>query len=261
MGLACLGLTLLFFHGSFGRDLRVPLTFWMASSVLLFCLQILISVNERESWGPRVARTIPRSGFLRFVAFLFYSGSAGGVLLSVIGIALALFSGFWIERLDPSPYEHYDVVLFSFGAIALYTYCYCMTAVLIRTYLLSSRIGTGVTWVVVLLVLGVGTTLPWFLAMLTTPSGMRYNQFAWWLLPNPFSPLFDTEGGRINYENIAIRFLFLGIWATLVTVGAIPWGVQQFSRFRRPAPRVTLEPVEVVEVIEEDEPITSVKAG
>ena len=259
MGAACLGVTLYFSRGSLGRDLRIPVTFWMAVSVLLFCLQILISVNERESWGHRVARTIPRSGLLRLLAFLFYSGSAGGVLLSVVGIGLVLLGWTSFEHLAPSVYGETEVVFSVFTAIALYTYCYSMTAVLVRSYLFPSKIGTGVTWVVVLLVLGLGTTIPWFFALLTTSPGMYSNQFAWWMLPNPFGPLFELEVRGINHENVAIRFLFLAIWATLVTGGALPWAMQQFSRFHRPMPRVTLEP-EVVEAIEEVEPITSVKA-
>ena len=50
---------------------------WLIVLVIRY-IQLLISINERDSWGPRVARAIPRSQLLRPLAFLFYSGAAGG---------------------------------------------------------------------------------------------------------------------------------------------------------------------------------------
>lgn len=90
MGAGCLAVSLFWSWGPWVRGL--PVAVWAGCSVLLFCLQMLISTNERDSWGPRVTRTIPRWPLLRLLAFLFYSGSAGGVLLSVICSALSLLA-------------------------------------------------------------------------------------------------------------------------------------------------------------------------
>src|SRR5262249_46628136 len=71
----------------------MPVFIWMVASAMLFCLQLMIAINEREQWAPRVARTIPRRWWLRLPAFLFYSGSAGGVTFAVLMVGLTLVAG------------------------------------------------------------------------------------------------------------------------------------------------------------------------
>jgi hypothetical protein len=58
---------------------------WGMVGCILFSLQFAISVCERDGWGARVARRIPRSPLLRVPAFIFYSGAAGGIAFGVIG--------------------------------------------------------------------------------------------------------------------------------------------------------------------------------
>src|SRR5579875_2117160 len=62
----------------------IPLYFWEWANLTLLCAQLLVVINEREQWGLRVRRTIPRRGWLRGPLFLLYSGSAGGVLFTVL---------------------------------------------------------------------------------------------------------------------------------------------------------------------------------
>src|SRR5262249_58597456 len=38
----------------------MPVFIWMVASAMLFCLQLMIAINEREQWAPRAAPTIPR---------------------------------------------------------------------------------------------------------------------------------------------------------------------------------------------------------
>ena len=67
-----------------------PAIVWGMFGAVLFSLQMLIAVSERDAWGPRVARRIPRNPLLRAPAFFLYSGSAGGLLLGVLGGALSV---------------------------------------------------------------------------------------------------------------------------------------------------------------------------
>ena len=265
LGVGCLAVSLMFWSlVPFMRGF--PMAVWTSCSVLLFCLQLLISINERDSWGPRVTRTIPRWPLLRLLAFLFYSGAAGGVLLSVICIALTLLTAatwqdfFFGGATDPRGDE--DLVQI-FSAIALYTFCYGMSAVLLRAYLFANRILSVFTWVLALLLFALGCTVPWIFAMLANSGQLAYtNRFAWWWLPNPFMALSEIEGYRYrnNTDFVYTCFLFLGVWAVVLCAAAVPWVFQQLRRFRRLTPRVRSREIMNVDVPEIVEPFTPVQA-
>jgi hypothetical protein len=246
-----------------------PLMVWMAFSVLFFCLQLVISINERDAWGPRVARTIPRSLVLRPVALLFYSGSAGGVFLSMICITLTLLFG-WIWRETYPPTSGFPDLfagfLQCFGALALYTFCYGMSAVLLRAYLFRNKIRSTLTWVVALLLLGLGSTVPWIGAYLFRYDifSYHYSGLQWWWLPNPFWSLGEVARepfSRSGYFTEAC-FLFLGAWALLLAILSVPWVFQQFTRFRRYTVRPKRKTA-VASTRELDEPVmvTPIEAG
>src|SRR5262249_52110661 len=67
---------------------ETPFTYWPVSTGILILLCLLIAINERERWSPRVARTIPKNWLVRLPAFLVYSGAAGGVLFA--GLLMAI---------------------------------------------------------------------------------------------------------------------------------------------------------------------------
>src|SRR5262249_7189048 len=85
-GLACWVITENFRSSA---DREEGLILWMNLAGLLVGLSIGIAIHEREHWGMRVARTIPRAPLLRLLAFPLYSGAAGGILFSLL---LAVFT-------------------------------------------------------------------------------------------------------------------------------------------------------------------------
>src|SRR5262249_15320431 len=118
-----------------------PAFAWALFAAGLFCLNLLIAINERERWGPRVARTIPRRWWLRWPAFLVYSGAAGGFFFSALLVGLtAWVLLLWIQvgpPIPPRPKKEVgppDVEVFVRGIalMGLYTYAYALTAVFIR---------------------------------------------------------------------------------------------------------------------------------
>ncbi len=240
LGVVCLALTCSFLKtgGHHG-----PLALWVGGSVLLFCLQFLISINERDSWGPRVTRTIPRNRLLRTLAFLFYSGSAGGVLLSVACIGLTLLVCWYWRFLFPyfSFANDLDDVLRIFAAIALYTFCFGMSVVLLRAYLFADKIRSLFNWVLALLLAGLGCLLPWIAALLIYSDRFaRQTEPPWWLLTNP--PFSVYEIGRDHRyrhpQYTEVCFIFLGVWTLLLAAVSIPWMVQQMARFQPAGPQV-----------------------
>jgi hypothetical protein len=244
LGAACLGLS--WYTGRM-RGLaghHGPVAVWTGCSVVLFCVQFLVSINERESWGPRVARTIPRSWLLRPLAFLFYSGSAGGVLLSVLGVALTLLVGWGWSAAFPSFgfAKESGEVRKVFAALALYIFCYGISAVWLRTVFLRHKLRTEFTWVLVLLLVGLGSSLPWIVAFIVYSDTFgRWSELSWWLLANPFGAVVEvgTAGGARGDEFTAVCFLFLSVWALLLSALSLPWAINQVARFHPPARRVS----------------------
>lgn len=223
-----------------------PLYLWEIFIVVLLCAQLLVAVNEREQWGLRVKRTIPRRWWLRGPAFLTYSGAAGGVLFTVLLLALTIGLvsvplRYWVDpslpimaRLENEIGRRNTLVL---ALIALYTFDYCMLAVWLRKTLLQGRIKAGYTWVLALTLSGLGLSLPWPLLFLLQNEELRMGQVnPWWQISNPLSTIFtcvvEPYGVAAGFREECLLFLS-GLGMTLM-LGCLPWMVRQMKRFRPP---------------------------
>jgi hypothetical protein len=249
-----------------------PLGSWVILNGLLFALQLFLSLNEREQWGPRVARTIPQPVWLRLPAFLLYSGSAGGVLFSVLMIELTFWGGGmlvlgqstgWVDTETMA--ESLKLVLL----IGLYVYCYGLSAVLVRIGLLRSQFRPINTWLLAVLLTGLGSILPYAVAYFFFPTTLHYQaERGVWSSTNPFASIDNAMSHRQRYRPLpeggfrkppapssgvdvfdAPCLPFLAGWAGVVTLLAVPWVVWQAGRFR-PLARGPL-PVIVVPEVEE----------
>jgi hypothetical protein len=228
-----------------GRNrLPIPLYFWEWMILALLCAQFLISINEREQWGMRIKRTIPRRWWLRGLLFLLYSGSAGGVLFTVLLLALTIalpsfaleqwraffFSAPGFTTIDPETNHRHTFILV---LVALYTFDYSMLAVWLRI-MLRGRIKIAYTWVLALLLLGLGASLPWPLLFLFQNEQLRGGYInPWWQISNPLSTLFvfGERGGEAFRDEF---ILFLGGLGLLLLIGCLPWMGRQIERFRPP---------------------------
>lgn len=234
---------------------RILLVLWIGIVMPLLALQLVISVCERDHWGPRITRTIPRNPLGRLLAFLFYTGAAGGVTYSVgLAIAVLLFGMAWGETFAGSSsinLEHYEVLKF-FTVLLLFTFCYCLSAVVLRFYLFDRQIRPGYTWVLGLLLAGLGSTLPMVVQLIIQFQRGQFGQqeFPWWALPNPIWAMAELESRyQRNSDFESVLFPFLMIWAILVAVLSMPWYFGQLRRFRptrkaptEPAPVLAVEP-------------------
>jgi len=224
----------------------IPVYVWMMAFTGLLCVQLLTSINEREQWGQRVRRTIPRRWWLRGPAFLLYSGGAGGILFAVLLLALTIgvptyalwrWSGFFahLARLEIDIGNRNAVVLV---LIALYTFDYSMTALFVRIVLVPAWIRPLFTWLLALLLWGLGFSLPYIFLFLFNSEDLRAGQVdPWWQITNPFATIYEvvtmwrrTEEGDFRTGCV----VFLCGWATLATLACLPWMVRQVARFRPP---------------------------
>ena len=203
---------------------------WLTLNVCMFWLEMVIAINEREQWGPRVARAIPRPWWQRVPAFLVYSGAAGGVLFAVVMIGLS-FLGIELVKVFYPPAQtdasRRDSKILA--ALSLYTFCYAMTAVQLRSTV-RLRIKATYTWIVFLILVAVGSVGSYLIAFLVYFHDWDFKVHYLWLLPNPFAAIEAIDRGFGD-----AFLIFAGIWAGLATLGSVPWFWRQVRAFR---PRV-----------------------
>jgi hypothetical protein len=210
---------------------------WAYTATLLFSLGLWIAVSEREIPSARVARRIPRNRFLRGVTFLFYTGAAGGVLWSVLMIALTLGVATACANLfppstatgftSPDPYAFVKRIEIM-GGMGLYAYCYAISAVHIRRRFLSPKVRYSQTWMVALCLFALGAFFPLLIAYIASPARFDYiiDTLGVWTAANPF-----MLGNDLTRPT---RLTFVAVWAIVVTLLALPWFVRQVKHFRRP---------------------------
>src|SRR5262249_6481699 len=147
---------------------------------------------------------VPRRVWLRPPAFLFITGAAGAVTLFALMLAGVLGAGWWwLQRHPTRPaFQTLDDFLRSLTVVALYFFCYGLTGVLVRRYVLSNQIKSSFTWLVALLLLGVGSAVPSTVAYIALYDEMRFRSDpGWWGLSNPFSSVAEVyEHGRTGSD-------------------------------------------------------------
>jgi hypothetical protein len=247
-------------------DQLIPIGLWVFFNMLNLCVQFFLSTCERDSWGPRMARSIPRNMIVRVPAFLFYTGSAGGVLFTLALMVLTLGIGYaWMEAYPPAPgggrpHETLEWTLRLWTAIALYTVCYALTAALVRHYFLRDQIRSAYTWVLAMLFVGVGSFVPSAVAYIVFYDQVRHsNETGWWLLANPFMAVIElsmhgSHWRGANEVYLMLMWWFLVTWFMLVVSLSVFWIAGQMTRFvpytKKELPPALLPPAkaEVVEL-------------
>jgi hypothetical protein len=219
-----------------------PMAVWVVSMGVLAGLAVVIAVSEREEWGARVARAIPRRWWLRAPAFLLYSGAAGGVAFGALLFGLTcLAAQVWKDFLPSMPGAQLPasgplmqtwLEVVALGG--LYVLAYALTAVLARR-LSPWPIPAVYTWVVVVVLLAVGSLVPFLVAFLLFYREWRFEDHYTWLLSNPVAGFVAVTYGSYS-PIVPFFFIFAGGWATVAAALNGPWFARQVWRFR-PHPR------------------------
>jgi hypothetical protein len=236
---------------------QLPVQLWTVLMTMLACLSLAIAIGERRHFSPRLTRTIPRWGIFRRLAFVFYSGAAGGVLFSMMLMFLTMTAsaivGYFtpenpIWRLGDRPlgplgvpkHRIDDTHLALLIACALgfvYTMAYGMTAVFLRSRLLR-RLPPLTTPLIAVILLGLGSMVPWFIGNMIFLRSWRGEDQHYWLLANPFTAMSDVNRAfraDLDLQRGLHYMVFAVGWAILAVLVNIPWALAQFDRFRRPA--------------------------
>ena len=208
-------------------------------ATLLFSLQMLIATSERDHLGHRVLHRIPRSPLLRLPAFLFTSGAAGGFLFAIVGCIATVAVMYLWRVLNPTiTSRHSDEgVLMVCMLLPVYTYCYCMTAVILRRLLRSASFKFSLTWLLACIIFGLSCLLPFIAhaALFARYRSMYEPETMWVFLPSAPVMIGEAVSERDNYLEMTIPFLVL--WVVAVTAINAPWLIGQVIRFKPPTKR------------------------
>jgi hypothetical protein len=224
-----------------------PITVWAVGMAIFSCLVILVSACEREHIGPRLRRMIPKRSLLRVPAFLFYSGSAGGLTFAVLMVAATIgvtrFFAEWLPalRLGPSSFDPFEAIKFTL-VVSMYTFCYSLLGMQVRRIFFSGRLRPHLTWVLVAILVGLIGTLPYITVSvieLVMPHDHYRNpqDVEKWLLPNPFTAAYST----MEHSSMADTYLLVAIfWTAVMVVLNMRWFAGRVTDFfapKTPPPR------------------------
>ncbi len=202
-----------------------PLVFFLG-------LQLLVATCERDRIGARIAKTVPRWPFLRPLAFLFYSGSAGGILYAVLviamtfGLAIALGT-FPVSGRPYNPRNLNPLLIF-----VLYVYLYSLLGYLFRVGLFSRLIKPEQTWILTAVFLGVLSTAPNIFLYLLSSGHVNEANARIWNAANPFyyffSPALFSDSNASNQTDILYILIVIGLGLSVFTVPLI---FRQYAKF------------------------------
>lgn len=222
-----------------------PIAVWIWVAGLLCCVHMVIAVNERESWSPRVARTIPKPLWLRLPAFLLYSGAGGGLILAAAMFAVTLVVSYIGGRLYQYPEWAFHPQMFRRAwnplhefflfllVLGLYIFAYALLARLVRAAL-PIKLASGYTWIVFLILLVAGNVLPFLITFLLAYNNWRFEEIYPWLVPSPIAGLIAVgESTRVGYAHLQTTFIAAAsVAAGILLIFHLPWLARQIRAFR-----------------------------
>ncbi|MFW6171180.1 MAG: ABC transporter permease [Planctomycetota bacterium] len=197
---------------------------WVVLSGVCLGVLVIAALGERDSWSVRVRRTIPRTPVLRGLAFLFYSGSAGGIawcVLLLAGVGATVLFRNAIAR----PGVHGFDVMETFGYTSLffgYILCYCLTTAALRPVLFRNVPTPHLS--VVALFLGAMMCMGPCLAAFFFDQYL-WSNMQWYMLGSPM--VLSTT----DHEAIVTGGVVVAVWLVIAVAASFRWALDQWRRF------------------------------
>lgn len=206
------------------EGLLMPIEPWIFLSGISFIILAVTSLGERDTWSPRIRRTIPRNRLLRPLAFLFYTGSAGGIVwatmlfvttMAIIYVSLNTTSIFGLSH---NLAEECMNLSMTFG----YILCYCLTVAALRPSLLRNVPTPNLS--VFAAFLGVVLCLvPYLIAFFM--ENQWWHSLPWYLLGSPMVLGMDNAAAKAAAGPVVLT------WLALAMLASAPWALGQWRRF------------------------------
>jgi hypothetical protein len=213
-------------------DATWPLGVWLNSVDGVIAVCLIIAISEREQWGPRIARAIPRRWWQRPLAFLFFSGAAGGLAWACLLYGVCWLAGYlaatWLEATLSLGSEMSQTAMAASAGQFGYDYCYSLTALFLRRTLI--RVPIAYTWVLALALALLGGGLPYLLTFLVFYRDWDFWTVYPWLLTDQVAGAYLIEEDRFGAGTVVL--LTVAGWAAVVTILNASWFIGQVRRFR-----------------------------
>lgn len=214
-------------------DEAILLAFWPMGSAFVLLPALLLAASERDEFGPRQRRAVPRNSLGRLVSFTFSSGCAGGLLWAsgLFGLSLLLALGLE-QRIPASSGRDSDTfawLLLALLICGLFTLGYVLLATFLRHRFLKTPTKQLATGGIAAVILAVAMLGPPLIAFALDPRQWDVNEETWLML-NPFGAFFVSGAETIS----AYHLFLLNVSGALVVVGLLlnaHWFWRQWKRF------------------------------
>jgi hypothetical protein len=197
---------------------------WTFLSCVAFISLTMFIMGERDAWSLRIRRTIPKNSLFRLLAFLFYTGSGGGLLWCILMFTLTMLIGVSLSSLIPmkSVSGRFEEQCWNLLQVMGYALCYCMTIAFLRLTIFKNT-PTRTLSVLTTFLAAAAYMLPSLAAFLLNED--------WWSVAPWFwigSPMVLSSN---NDDAKYVATLFLIGWLILGGIASIPWLIGQWRRF------------------------------
>lgn len=202
---------------------------WTTFFLLVFSASFFVAVSERDEYGRRLLRAVPHNPLKRLLSFPFFSGAANGVIWAMT-MSLLTVGMTWIWAKSFRSYSALGTLVDNpkkFGGLCLNVFAYALTALLLRRYLLK-KIPSEFTWLLAMILLVLGSTLPVLIGYLVFfNDDWGATDFGRWFVGNPFA--WGYRGSRVFFLTVGVT------WAVIVWLLSLPWLLGRFRQFRNSA--------------------------
>lgn len=196
---------------------------WIVMSGVALSVLLVAALGERDGWSPRVRRTIPRHLLLRPLAFLFYTGSAGGIAWCVLLFAATALPVLAWDAAGWSAGGH--DLLETLGDTSLffgYILCYCLTTAALRPVLFRD-VPTPHLSVIALFLGAMMCMGPCLLAFFLEQ--YIWSDVPWYTLGSPM--VLTTNDSQALYSAGGL----VAVWLAMAAVASSSWAFGQWRRF------------------------------
>lgn len=205
-----------------GRTVE-PVMGWMIVGGVAFSILMVAALGERDAWSARVRRMVPRNPLLRTMAFVLYTGAAGGIAWSVLMFAATVaLAGLFFSKPGYRGRSDCGEACTNLVVVFGYILCYCLTTAALRPNILRSVKSINLPGIAGLL-----GTIAYLAPLLAVFFSVRdwEKLLPWFLLG---SPLVLTSS---NHAAIEMAYRTLAMWLVLGALASSPWALAQWRRF------------------------------
>jgi hypothetical protein len=237
---------------SWWQTTPIPVFIWSMLACWIMGIHALITVSEPSTYSTRVRRTIPRSWWQRVLVWGFYTGAGSGLLYCLmLSLTALLIAGLWNNLLTWSvgsymddlrhQQAYFDIMLLGIGYVSAYIF----SAVCLRYCVRGEILQRVPTWVVVVILVVVGTFVPLGIELINSGGKLNRWEFEWWMTTNLFVTLYlAVEENKPLYDrpHLLICAILVAIWNVVVASLCIPWFLEQWQRFKPPKQAASCPP-------------------